>query len=459
MIRRLLLLLATVAAPLAAQELPSRAAAWKLVDSLATAFVAGQESPSVAVAALRGSDTIAFGAWGLADIENAVPATPRSVYRVGSVTKQFTSAAVMQLVEQGKVKLDESVGSYLPGLPAAWRAVTVRQLLNHTSGIPSYTDLGASWARRWGEEMTPDTLVALTANKPVDFAPGTSWKYDNTGYVVLGMLIERTTGRPWATDLAERFFKPLGLADTRNCLTQPLVPHRAAGYQRAGGGWENATYLAMTQPYSAGALCSTIGDLTNWNRALHAGKVVSAESYRLMTTPSGPAATAALKYGFGLARDTIGRYAVITHGGGIHGFITANTWVPELQLSVTVLTNSGSARADELLKQVVRAATGMPIVHAPATVELTAAQRARYAGTYALALPGGARDFTVFERDGQLLAQLAGQGANPMRFLGNDTWGMSFDPQLRIVFEMSGEHAERMTLRQGGGVFEGTRKP
>ena len=459
MIPRSLALLVVVAAPLAAQQLPSRAVASRLVDSLAIAFVAERQSPSVAIALVRGGDTLAFNAWGKANIENDVAATKRSVYRIGSVTKQFTAAAVMQLVEQGKVKLDDSVAAYLAGLPAAWRPVTIRQLLNHTSGIPSYTDIGPAWVRRWAEEMTPDTLVALTAAKPMDFAPGTSWKYDNTGYVLLGMVVEKVAARSWATDLTERFFKPLGLSDTRNCLVQPLIPRRATGYQPTADGWENAVYLAMTQPYSAGALCSTIGDLTTWNRALHGGKVVSVESYKLMTTPSGPAATAALKYGFGLGRATIGQYAVITHGGGIHGFITANAWIPELQLSITVLTNSGAARADDLMAQVVRAAVGIPLVRPQTVVESTAPQRAKYVGTYALALPGAVRNLTVSERDGELYGQMEGQGANQMLFYGNDTWGMSFDPQLRVVFEVKGDKAAKITLKQGGGSFEGPRKP
>ena len=456
MLRRAFLACAIASAPLHAQ-LPSRAAATSLIDSLATAFVAERQSPSVAVALVRGTDTLAFNAWGKADLENDVAATPRTVYRIGSVTKQFTSAAVMQLVEQGKVKLDDSIATYLPTLPAAWRGVTVRQLLNHTSGIPSYTDIGAAWVKRWGEEMTPDTLVALTAAKPMDFAPGTSWKYDNSGYVLLGMIIEKVAGRPWATDLTERFFKPLGLNDTRNCLTQPLVPRRAAGYQPFGNGWSNSPFLAMTQPYAAGALCSTIGDLTTWNRALHGGKVVSAASYALMTTPAGAAVGS--KYGFGLGRQTLGQYVIISHNGGIPGFITANAYIPDLNLSATVLTNNGAAKADELMAQVIRAATGMPLVRQPTITETTATQRARYVGSYLLQLPGRPRDFTVFERDGKLMAQLEGQGANPMLFYGNDTWGMAFDPALRVVFEVQGDKATKMTLKQGGGSFDGARKP
>lgn len=361
MSRFLVALLVGVTATAAAQQLPPAATVRRVADSLARAFVAEQGSPSVAVAMVRGRDTLILGAFGMADFENDVPATVRSVYRIGSVTKQFASAAVMQLVEQGKVKVDDPIGGYLPTLPTAWQAVTVRQLLNHTSGIPSYTALGPSWASRWGEEMSPDTLVALTAAKPMDFAPGTNWSYNNSGYVILGMLIEKVTGRSWGDDLDARFAKPLGLSETRNCMAEPLIPRRAHGYERKDDGWVNTKYLSMSQPFAAGAICSTVGDLVRWNRALHTGKVVSAASYKLMTTAEGAATKGPRQYGFGLQMDSVAGRAAISHGGGIHGFITANTWVPSAELSVTVLTNSGSAKSGILLRQLANAALGMPL--------------------------------------------------------------------------------------------------
>ena len=356
-----LLLTAVVPSAGQAPALPSRARAAAVADSLARDFIASASSPSVAIAVVRGRDTIALKAFGSANLELDVPATTASVYRIGSVTKQFTAAAVMQLVEANKIRLDDSIALYLNNLPTAWRPVTVRQLLNHTSGIPSYTDIGMAWVRRWGEEMTPDTLVALSAQQPMWFAPGTKWQYDNSGYILLGMLIEKVAGRSWGEDLAARFFKPFGLVDTRDCLTKPLIAHRVTGYARENGTWVNAPYLAMSQPFSAGALCSTVTDLLRWNVALHSGRVVSAASYALMTTPAGAAARGELAYGFGLGTDTLAGRKVITHGGGIHGFATGNAWMPSEQLSVTVLTNSGSAPAGRLLKQLMRAALGVPL--------------------------------------------------------------------------------------------------
>jgi D-alanyl-D-alanine carboxypeptidase len=254
----------------------------------------------------------------------------------------------------------------------------------------------------------------------------------------------------------ERFATPLGLPDTRECLSDPIVPRRVAGYYADSGAWHNAPYLAMSQPFSAGSLCSTIGDLARWDRLLNTGHVVSAESYAAMTTPTG--AAAAVHYGFGLGVETLAGREVITHGGGIHGFSSANMWIPSAQMSVTVLSNGNDAPVTTLARQVARAALGVPLEQPPKSIALSAADRAKYTGVYALVLPDGAHDFTVAEQGELLTAQLAGQGANPMRFLGDDTFGMDFDPTLRLTFTVEHGRATKVTLLQGGATFQGARK-
>jgi hypothetical protein len=235
--------------------------------------------------------------------------------------------------------------------------------------------------------------------------------------------------------------------------------HRASGYEPGPNGqFANATYLAMSQPYAAGAMCSTVGDLARWNRALGTGQVVSAASYKQMTTPEGAAATAALKYGFGLARDTLAGRTVITHGGGINGFISSNAWFPDVELSVTVLTNSGAARADGLMAQVARAALGVPLLRLPPKVAISAQDRARYVGVYTLKMGANTADFTFFDRDGELWGQLQGQSANQLISFGNHTFGATFDPTLRITFTVENGKATKMTLTQRGSSTEGLRK-
>lgn len=360
--RRLLTALLVVPALASAQTRPSTESLQRQVDSLAKAFVAAGGTPSIAIAIVRGGKTLVAGGWGKADVEQGADATAMSVYQIGSATKQFTSTAVMQLVDQGKVKLDATISTYLPNLPTAWRDVTVHQLLNHTSGIPNYTAVPA-WAQHWAEEKKPDSLIIYTASMPMDFAPGTKYKYDNQGYVLLGMIIEHVTGKTWQADLAERFSRPLGLS-IRPCDVGPIIPHRAHGYDRLNDTLVNAPYFSVSQAYAAGALCATVGDMARWNYALHTGKLVSPASYGLMTTPDG--AAAASRYGFGLQIDTIAGHKLISHGGNIPGFASANAWVAEEELSVTVFSNASAGNPGQLSRQVMRAALGLP--PAPPTV-------------------------------------------------------------------------------------------
>ncbi len=432
------------------------------LDSLAQGFVASNSTPGTAIAVVRGTDTLLFRGYGSANLELATPVSTTSVFEIGSVTKQFTASAVLQLAEQGKLALTDSIGRWVPNLPATWRRVTITQLLNHTSGIPSYTEVGESWVKRWGEEMTGEQLVALSATKPLDFAPGTSWKYNNTGYVLLGMLVEARAGRAWSEDFAARFFAPLGMTRTLYCERKLVVPHRAAGYSREGKDrWANTAYLSMSQPHAAGALCSSIGDLLTWNRALHGGKILAPSSYTAMTTPAGSAAPK--QYGFAIGRQEMNGHVVLTHGGGIPGFLTANSFVPDAQLSVTVLTNGDANDPGDLAMQLTRAALGVPLLSKPkpaalVPVPMSPAELRRYAGVYNLVL-GSPRPFTVFEKDGKIFGQLEGQGPNEMVHLGNHTFGADFDPTVRIVFTMAGETATKMTLNQRGQASEGLRKP
>jgi D-alanyl-D-alanine carboxypeptidase len=351
-----LLLFPTVAG----SQAPSYARERARMDSLISAEVAGTPIAGLAVAVVKGRDTILARGWGLADVENEVPVTTTSVFRIGSITKQFTSSAIMQLVEKGRLSLDDKLGALLPNVPQAWRKVTLRELLNHTSGIRSYTDIGPRWTRRWREDMSPDSIVAFVRRDTLDFAPGSKWRYNNTGYVLLGMILDKKTGQPYPRYLSEQFFKPMGLTSTMYCDTGPIIKHRALGYQLLPGKQvQNAEFLSMTQPYSAGALCSTVGDLVKWTRALHSSGVVSASSFKQMTTPIG--AAEASHYGFGIGSDSVGGHRRIGHGGGIHGFVSMLSHYPDDSLTIVVLANSAPAPVGRIAGNLARIVFGMPL--------------------------------------------------------------------------------------------------
>lgn len=437
--------------------LPSVARARLTIDSLARDFAVNGMVPGTVIAVVRGRDTLLFRAYGKANLELGTPMSVNSVLRIGSVTKQFTSSAVMQLVQEGKFAVTDTIGQWVTNLPVAWRGVTIAQLLNHTSGIPSYTELGEPWAKHWGDVMSGADIVALTADKPFDFPVGTSWKYNNTGYVLLGMLIEARTGHSWGDDFAGRFFTPLGMKRTVYCENRPLIADRASGYSRNEKDvWLNAAYLAMSQPHAAGALCSTIGDLLTWNRALHGGKVVSAASYAAMTTPAGAAAEH--NYGSGLMTEQLGTHNVVLHGGGIHGFLTANLYVPDAQLSVTVLTNGDFTSPDRVAHQLARAALGVPLDVPPKGIALDPGQRASYVAKFDLVLDGP-HLFTVYEKDGALYGMMDGQSPEKMIPLGNHTFGVAFNADVRLIFAMVADKPTKITLRQNGKDFEGALHP
>lgn len=445
------------------------------LDSLARAFHASSGAPGVAVAVLHGRDTLLLAGYGTAQLDHVVPVHARTVFRTGSVTKQVTAALVLQLVEEGRLALGDRIGDHLPTLPVAWHDVTVQQLLDHTSGIPSYTDLGRRWEARWGDPLPPDSLLALTAAEPMWFAPGTQWRYDNAGYVVLGLLLERQRGLPWARLVEERVTGPLRLTTLRPCDDGAVVPHRAAGYEPAAapdvrgavGGVVPAPYLDLSHAYAAGALCATAGDLARWSLALAGGAVVSPATYRRMTTPVGAAAP--WRYGHGLTVDTIAGRAAVYHGGDIPGFTAATFLLPDDSLSVAVLANRSNAHAEALARDLARVAVGLPPERAPDAVALRAADRRVATGRYTLQMPGRGMPFALVARGDVLQLVPDGGPALPLTFFGRQTepdaretvllFGADFDARFRLALRLRGSRVIGGHVLQGGGRFEVVRQP
>src|SRR5688572_25627258 len=399
-------------------------------DSLVFTYLAESRAPSAAFAVIRGNDTLAYGAHGLANVEAWRAPTATTIYQIGSITKQFTSAAIMKLVDQGRVKLDDDLSKYVPQFPLQGKKVSIRQLLNHTSGIHSYTSSPA-WAKTWNDALSPDAIVRFVAADTFDFAPGTAYRYNNTGYVLLGMVIEKASGQKYANYLDAQFFKPLGLRQTSYCPSKTTDPAFALGYSKGtSGGTERAKFLDLSHPFSAGALCSTVGDLAKWQRALDAGKVVSPASYALMSTADSLNSGRKINYGFGLVPGVFNGHKTISHTGGIPGFATAATYVPDDSLSIVVYTNFDGVSPQSLVQNLLRvaygeapvgrgaaaAASAAPPAAPPAAPSLSAADRDAIVGNYSLQLPGGQALPIKFFLDGtRLMAQAQGQDANEVR--------------------------------------------
>jgi CubicO group peptidase (beta-lactamase class C family) len=297
------------------------------------------DGPGGAALVARGDEVLYLGARGVADLEHRVPLDPEMVFRIGSITKQFTAVATLMLAERGKLSLDDPLTKLLPDYPEAGAQVTVRHLLTHTSGIFSYTSIPGYMATGIREDVGVAELIDRFKDLPPAFPPGERFAYNNSGYVLLGAIIERVSGVDYATFVENEIFEPLGMQGSCYGHDERIVAGRVSGYQVADGEVRNAPYLSMTQPYAAGSLMSTAGDLLRWNTALFGGEVIGAEWLRRMTTPATLDDGEETTYGLGLwIREIRGRRA-LRHGGGIYGFDTHVVYLPAEEVFVAVLSN------------------------------------------------------------------------------------------------------------------------
>lgn len=297
--------------------------------------------------------------YGMADLEQDVAADRSTVYRIGSITKQFTAAAIMQLVEAGQISLDAPIQAYVD-FPTGDHEVTVEHLLHHTSGIKSYTSLGEEWARTIPLPMSHEDFLSLIVDKPFDFSPGDEWRYNNSGYYLLGMIVENVSGSSYAAYVEQTLVASLGLKRTTYCDEKRLIPGRAEGYELEDGELVNDDPISMTQPFAAGSLCSTVLDLLRWQAALESGEVVSSGSYTRMTTVATLNDGEATRYGYGLGVGDLDGHLRVSHGGGINGFATHLASYPDDDLRVVVLTNTPGPTATQLSEQIARYALGLP---------------------------------------------------------------------------------------------------
>jgi len=302
----------------------------------------------ISVAVARGDELVYSKAHGFADLEFSVKTDEETMFRIGSVTKQFTAAAILKLAERGKLSVDDPLTRFLPDYPTHGHELTLRHLLTHTGGIPNYTNLGPKWEVNMARELPDEELVALWKDLPLDFAPGEKWNYSNSGYYLLGMVVAKVSGKSYADFVRETFFEPLGLARTRYDSNEEVLPNRAQGYAFGDGKFWNDGLIGLSQPGAAGALISTARDLVRWQQALVSGKVVKPESYEEMTLPYLLVNGRETGYGMGLQLDQRASQRCVWHGGGINGFNSVLLYFPDSALHIAVISNSEGLRADAL---------------------------------------------------------------------------------------------------------------
>lgn len=417
-------------------------------DQIVQSYVTAKQFMGSALIARNGQILLDKG-YGYADLEWQIPDTPETKFRLGSMTKQFTAAGILLLEERGKLSTDDIVKKYMPDAPAAWDKITIYNLLTHTSGIPNFTSF-PDYRSSEGTPTTPAQLVARFRDKPLDFQPGEKWSYSNSGYVLLGYLIEKISGQTYQNFIQENFFKPLGMNDSGYDSNSAIILNRASGYAPGPGGPVNAGYIDMSIPFSAGALYSTTHDLLRWDEALYGGKVLSPAALKKMTTPFKQ------NYACGLMVQTVQGHTVYEHGGGIEGFNTDMAYYPDERLALIALSNLNGNAPSSIVEQLGQVAHGEKVVLPSERKVITVAPDilARYVGVYGLA-PSFNLNITLV--DGQLISQATGQGKVPL-FAESET--MFFTKVVNAEIEFPKDEkgpASQLILHQNGRDTTGKR--
>ena len=347
------------------------------IDAILGAEIAPGE-PGAAVAALRDGEFLHCKGYGLANVEWGNPITTDTVFHIASLTKQFTATAIMMLKERGQISLDAPLESVLSDFPAQGRRVTVRHLLNHTSGIKSYTLLPNQHREMARLASSLADLVGKIAGLPFDFEPGERYLYNNSGYVLLGAIIERASGMKYRDFLDREIFRPLGMTRTQYLFDEPVVPRRAAGYQRGRGGIENAFFASATYYHAAGGLGSTVRDLARWDRAVRTNRLMPAESFAQMLQPTVLSDGSEFPYGYGWGTGAYRGRRVYHHTGGITGFSCHMLHCRDEGVTTIVLSNLYQFPFYRVTRALARSVFGedlavpMPVSLAPHTLEACA---------------------------------------------------------------------------------------
>jgi CubicO group peptidase (beta-lactamase class C family) len=401
-----------------------------------------------AVLVARGDEVLFQGGYGKADLELDVPNTPESVFRLGSLTKQFTAAAILQLQEQGLLDINDTVDRYLPGYPHG-DEITIYQLLNHTSGIPDYEFLESTMVYR--NAVSLDALMAKFSDLPFDYTPGSQFKYSSSGYVILTAIIEKVSGQSYADYLAEHIFQPLGMEATRYDNADTILPGRASGYTWDGDAYHNAEFFDMSNAAGAGGLVSTVGDMYKWDHALYTDAVLSAAAREAYFAPS-VRMEEGMSSAYGWRIMDTPEHTLAVHGGEINGFVTFVIRDPATQLYVIVLSNVENPAAVDVAQGLAAIAYGEPYdmpgqPPAVEVVEVDPAVLQKYAGSYQFSAD---MTFTITAEASHLFAEVPNLPKFEI-FPTSETDFFAKIADIKLHFEVGADGAvTELVIHEGG---------
>jgi CubicO group peptidase (beta-lactamase class C family) len=416
------------------------------IDAAIAPYFAATE-PGATVIVTRDGKEIFRKAYGLANLDKQLPMLADMALRIGSVTKQFTAVAVLMLAEQGKLKLDDEITTYLPDYPTQGERITLEHLLTHTSGIPNYSGNREFLAERH-LPATPEQMMRYFRNEPLDFKPGTRWAYSNSGYILLGAIIEKVSGQAYADFIRERILKPAGMHDTGYEGKDLLKAEFASGYSQQQGKLVAAAPLHPSKTYAAGALVSTAADLGKWDAVIAQGKLLKAASWQRAFTPATLPNGKSTNYSYGWETGKLQGLPMSAHGGNINGFSTYTMRVPSEKLFVAVLSNAeyGIVQPDVVATKAAAIAIGKPLPDFK-PIALDAAALTAFTGVYQND-PQAPRMIVV--ENGKLFMQRPGKGRTPL--LAHSANGFFIDKSLtHMEFSRGADgKVDKLVIHQDG---------
>ena len=325
---------------------------------LSEEFKAGEPGATALVA--RKGQILYHKAFGMANLEFNIPMQVDNIFRIGSITKQFTAVAILQLMEQGKLSLQDDITKFIPDYPTQGHTITIEHLLTHTSGIKSYTGM-KDFKERISLDLNTTQVIDHFKNQPMEFAPSTKWNYCNSGYFLLGYIIEKASGKSYPDYVETQLFRPLGMTNSLYGSDKKIIKNRAGAYDQEDSlGFVNAHVMSMTTPFAAGSIQSTVGDLFKWHQALHAGKLVKKENLEKAFTPVKLTDGITHPYGYGFGFKNVQGSPTIEHGGGINGFLTHSMYLPKDDVFVAVFSNCTCHSPADVTEKMAALAIGKP---------------------------------------------------------------------------------------------------
>jgi CubicO group peptidase (beta-lactamase class C family) len=382
------------------------------------------DTPGVSVLVAKDGKAIYSRGSGIANLELDVKAAPKHVFEIGSITKQFTAVAILMLEEQGKLSVEDEITKFIPDYPTQDKTITVHHLLNHTSGIKSYTNM-PSFMEFARTDMTPTVLMGRFKNEQMEFDPGTQFNYNNSGYIVLGHIIEVVSGQSYEDFIQTNIFDKVGMDNSYYGSMTRLIPNRARGYSKTETGYRNADYLSLTLPYAAGSIMSTTADLLKWQNAISANTLIKKSSLEKATNGSTLDSGEEITYGYGWYTGNINGSASVEHDGGIFGYSSSGIFLPEENVYVIGLSNCDCGDVGALVSNVAAMAIGKPFPKKKDAIDLSESQLSKWVGAYEY--EGTIRHVTLknkqlfSQREGSISMEIYPMSATNFIFDGGNT--------------------------------------